>query len=432
MHVPHENAKELEPTRERRERSVRRRWRRPTGRSIVLLLLIQVSSLAVPLATMPFLTRVLGPAAWGHLAAIQALSITLAIVVEYGFQYTATRSISLERDSAGSVHRIVSEVATAKLVLSLATVLLGAVIYWSVPAFHESWQMFICGIFYSIVLGWSPIWFFQGVEKLEIAASIDVLSKVASAVWIFLAVKSPEDAVLVIIAQAVMTALATILNLFRVNRSAGRPVFRLRGAWTSLGHGFPMFLYRATVTVYSAGSTAVLRGMASSIEAGNYANADRLTTAAKSLIVPVGQVMFPKISRLHSANPSHAKKVMTMSLVLMTIPFAAAGAAAMALAPWLLPLFFGPNYSQTVPIFQVLCLTLPLVAASNVLGIQWMLARGRRAAFNTMVVSSAVASIVCMVITVPSMGGLGMAWSVVIAEATLVMAMGVYTWRVND
>lgn len=430
MDFPHHNDEELHVKRE--STPPRRSRRGGTGRSIVLLMLIQVSSLAVPLTTMPFLTRVLGPAAWGHLAAVQALAVTLAIVVEYGFQYTATRSVSLERDSPLALNRIVSEVATAKLVLSVGTAILGIVIYLSIPAFHESSQMFIVGVVYAVVIGWSPLWFFQGMEQLELAAGIDVLSKVASAVWIFLAVKSADDAVLVVVAQTVMTGLATVVNLVRVTRTAGHPSLRLRGAFVPLGHGFPMFLYRATVTIYSAGSTAVLRAMTSSIEAGNYANADRLTTAAKSLIVPVGQVMFPKISRLHSEDPQHAKKMMLVSLAVVTLPFAAAGGLGIALGPLLLPWFFGPNYSQTVPIFQVLCLTLPLVAASNVLGIQWMLARGRQAAFNIMVVCAAAASILSMAVTVPSLGGLGMAWSVVIAESLLVLAMGWYTWRVND
>ncbi len=432
MHPPEKIAPELDPNRQRIRRSKRRVAGAGTGRSITILVLIQVSSLAVPLATMPFLTRVLGPAAWGHLAAIQALALTLSIIVEYGFQYTATRSITLQRSSPSSINRIVSEVATAKIILSVTAAAMGAVVYIAIPAFRESWQMFIWGLAYSILLGWSPIWFFQGMERLERAASIEVASKIASAALIFLVVRGPDDAVLVLVAQAATTALATAVNLVRVHRAAGAPVLGLAAARRSLVDGFPLFLYRAVITVYAAGSTAVLRGMATSVEAGNYANADRLSSAAKSLIVPVGQVMFPKISRLHVADPHHAKKVMLVSLTIVTVPFAAAGGAAIAFSPWLLPLFLGPNYSQTIPMFQVLCLTLPLVAASNVLGIQWILARGRQRAFNVMIASSASISLMCMFFLVPSMGGLGMALSVTIAESVLVVAMSLYTWLTKD
>ncbi|PTT65277.1 flippase [Arthrobacter sp. HMWF013] len=413
----------------RPETGRRRRSRRgqpvgsKTGRSISLLVLLQISSLAVPLATMPFLTRVLGPAAWGHLAAIQALAITMSILVEYGFQYTATRSLSIQRDSPAAVQRIVSDVVTAKMYLSILAALIGTVIYVVVPSFQENGTLYLVGILYAIILGWSPIWYFQGMERLQLAVTIDVGAKIVSAAWIFIAVRTPADAVLVLVAQSVVTALATILNYLRLMRCSGRPTLSTRRARAGLAEGFPLFLYRAVVTIYSVGSTAVLRGMSSSIETGNYANADRLTSAAKSLIVPVGQVMFPKISRLHASDPLHAKKIMLVSLAVLTTPFAAVGVAAMALSPYLLPLFFGPNYEGTIPIFQVLCLTLPLVAASNVLGIQWMLARGRQRAFNLLVTLSAVSSIICMIFLVPSLGGLGMAWSVVIAEAILVLSM---------
>ncbi|MGM9473814.1 flippase [Pseudarthrobacter sp. YS3] len=397
-----------------------------TGKSIGLLLLIQVSALAVPLATMPFLTRVLGPSSWGHLAAIQALAITLAIIVEYGYQYTATRSVSLARDSPDKVKGIIGDVFGAKIILSLVAILVAIGLYFLVPSFQESGALFIAGTIYAIILGWSPLWYFQGVERLETAAAIDVASKVLSAVWIFVAVRQPNDAVIVLGAQACLTAAATAWNISRMMRGAGLPTIRMSRAGKSLLEGFPLFLYRAVVTIYSAGSTAVLRGISTSIETGNYANADRLTTAAKSLVVPVGQVMFPKISRLHAENPADAKKLMMKSLVGVTVPFALAATAGIFLSPWLLPLFFGPDYGVTIPIFQILCLTLPLVAASNVLGIQWMLAKGREKAFNTLVVSSALASIVTMLILVPQLGGVGMAWSVIVAEGLLVLTMILY------
>lgn len=410
----------------RRDRASLRKLPRKTGKSIGLLLLIQVSALGVPLVTMPFLTRVLGPSAWGNLAAIQALAITLSIVVEYGYQYTATRSVSIARECPEKVNLIISAVFGAKIILSLVAALVAVCVYLAVPSFQESAWLFLIGVFYAIVLGWSPLWYFQAMERLEGAAAVDVASKLLSAVCIFVAVRDSGDGVVVLGAQAALTAAATAWNTIRMTRESGLPTVQMRSVRNSLVEGFPLFLYRAVVTTYAAGSTAVLRGMSSSIETGNYANADRLTSAAKSLIVPVGQVMFPKISRLHAESPLRAKRLMVTSLIGVTIPFTLVAVTGIFLSPWLLPLFFGPAYTATIPIFQVLCLTLPLVAASNVLGIQWMLARGRERAFNTLVVSSAIASIITMIILVPQIGGVGMAWSVFVAEALLVLTMSVY------
>lgn len=420
--------------RDRKSQEVtRRNWapsRKPTsgktGKSIGLLLFIQISSLAVPLATMPFLTRVLGPSAWGNLAGIQALAITLSIIIEYGFQYTATRSISMARESPQKLNEIISDVFTAKLTLSALAASVAAGLFFVVPSFREAGALFLVGVIYAIIIGWSPLWYFQGMERLEGAAAVDVMSKILSALWIFIAVRQPSDALIVLGTMAVLTAAANYWNIARMTREAGRPTIRWSLAGKSLIEGFPLFLYRALVTIYSAGSTAILRGMSSSVDTGNYANADRLTTAAKSLIVPVGQVMFPKISRLHAENPVHAKKLMIVSLVSLTIPFGVVAAVGIIICPWLLPLFFGPDYGQTVPIFQILCLTLPLVAASNVLGIQWMLAKGQEKAFNTLVVVSALASIITMLILVPRFGGMGMAWSVIVAEGLLVLTMITY------
>lgn len=395
-------------------------------KSIGLLLIVQLSALAVPLATMPFLTRILGPSSWGNLAAIQALAITLSIIVEYGFQYTATRSISLARESRSKVRVIVGDVISAKFILSLASGCVAVVVFFLVPSFRETGYLYLVGVIYSIILGWTPLWYFQGMERLEGAAAIDVVSKILSAVYILAFVRKPSDAILVLGSQAILTALATGWNTLRMIRAVGKPIINFRFASKPLIEGFPMFLYRTVVTIYSAGSTAILRGMSNSIETANYANADRLTTAAKSLVVPVGQVMFPKISRMNADNPAHAKKLMLTSLAGVTIPFGLMAIAGVFLSPWLLPLFFGPDYASTVIIFQILCTTLPLVAASNVLGIQWMLAKGREKAFNGFVIVSALASIIAMLALVPFLGGIGMAWSVIVAEALLVTMMVIH------
>jgi len=93
------------------------------------LYLTQFSNYVIPLVTVPYLLRLLGPSSYGEVGFGQGLARYLAIDVNYGFDLSATRDISSVRSNALEVKRISSAIWTAKLkLLILALGLLMALI----------------------------------------------------------------------------------------------------------------------------------------------------------------------------------------------------------------------------------------------------------------------------------------------------------------
>jgi len=67
------------------------------GKNIISLYLLQISYYVLPLITVPYLVRVLGPEKFGLVAFGQSLVAFFALFVNYGFDLTATREISIKR-----------------------------------------------------------------------------------------------------------------------------------------------------------------------------------------------------------------------------------------------------------------------------------------------------------------------------------------------
>jgi PST family polysaccharide transporter len=62
------------------------------------LYVLQVGSYMLPIVTIVFLARLLGPQGWGGLAFMQAFAGYVMLVVTYGFNYSATREVARHRD----------------------------------------------------------------------------------------------------------------------------------------------------------------------------------------------------------------------------------------------------------------------------------------------------------------------------------------------
>src|SRR5271156_4756136 len=82
----------------------------------------QIATYAFPLATIPYLARVLGPVHWGLVAFAQALGLYLSMVVEFGFNLSATRRIARSQDDKEQVEKIVAGVMGAKIFLAIVCV----------------------------------------------------------------------------------------------------------------------------------------------------------------------------------------------------------------------------------------------------------------------------------------------------------------------
>ena len=70
--------------------------------------IVQLSNYILPLITLPYLARVLGPNYFGLVMMAQATMIYLTLLTDYGFKLTATKEISKVRDNEKKVSQLYS------------------------------------------------------------------------------------------------------------------------------------------------------------------------------------------------------------------------------------------------------------------------------------------------------------------------------------
>src|SRR5258708_4235435 len=145
-------------------------------RNALDLYALQLGGFLLPLATIVFLARRLGPEGWGSLAFMQAYAGYVMLVVTYGFNYSATREVARHRDDPDQLAGLIAGALGAKLALSVLTVGGGVQTLrmgWSTFVYQGALSFYTVGNGFLLGLFGSPaaVGYYVGAEKISKAFS---------------------------------------------------------------------------------------------------------------------------------------------------------------------------------------------------------------------------------------------------------------------
>jgi len=400
----------------------------PVGKNAAATYSIHIANYVLPLVIVPYLVRTLGPREYGVVAFGQGLVSCIAPLTEYGFTYSATRQISVQRDDPMAVSRTVSTVLATKALLSLGgLVLLGALIV-SVSHFREMAALLI--VLYGVVLGNAlfPTWLFLGMERMPIVSVVNLAVRSAVVVGVFITVRTTQDGIIYAGITSIGSLGAGLVGAVLAFALLG--VQLTTPSWldikNALRDGFPLFISTASITMYTAGNAFVLGLLSTPVAVGYFSAGEKVVKAVTALSGPLAQATYPRISRLASLTTEEALGWARLILWGMSLLGLFASVSILAGASWIANLVLGPDFQSSVHIIRILSPLPLLVFASNALGVQTMLPLGRDRAFTAIVVSAGLVNILLAFVFVPVWREIGMAVAVLSSEAFVTGSMLLY------
>ena len=386
------------------------------------------AGLIVPLLMVPYLARVLRPEGWAPVLIAQALASWMILLLDYGFDLSATRSVAQSRENPDEIRRIAWGVQCAKLLLVPVALFLLVTAYLLLPALEQSRRLAFWTCAFALLRGMNPLWFFQGLEQYRSAVAIDAACKVAGAAAVLMVVRGAADGWMVLALQAIFAAISLIWLTARL-RARVPSTWSLMEGIGALRASWALFAFRASGTLYLQANTIILGVFASPVAVASYGGAERIVRAAINLLEPFNRLFLPRISFLSTSNPAQAAMLVQKSLLVLGAASVVGGAMIAIAAPLLVTVLLGAGYENAVPILRWLALLLPTITVGTVLGNFWALPFKRDHALLSATMAAGALNLVLAYLLVPRMAALGMAAAVVCAELLVALSLAALYWK---
>lgn len=394
-------------------------------KNTVSLTLLQIGQYVVPLIILPYLTRVLGAEGFGQFGFAVALTVYFVLIVEWGFNLSSTREVSIKRFDQLARSQVFWDTLLARGGLTLASVLLLLLLVSSIPRLNEVSTLLWLGVLQVMAASLSTAFYYQGIEKMTVMSIINLGVRLLSIPLIIIFVKSEDQVTLAFGIQASCFLLASFVNLGMLLKSGEITwlVPRIRGALSLTKSSSPLFLSYAGSSLYTNSNTVILGFVASPAAVGHFVAGFVLVKAVVGLTAPFAQAVFPRASQELSLDPDRPSKTLIKVFRMQGLLGLALSIGLFIFVPWGVTWFYGDEFQSSIPVVGWLG-ALPLVIClASVLGMQTLVPLGKNLWFSNVLILSGVLNCLVLFVMGYFWGAVGAAISVLITECVILIAM---------
>ena len=379
----------------------------------------------LPLITLPYILRIVGPANYGVYSFVYVTIQYVLIVSSYGFDFSATKQISQHRNDEVEVNKIFNAVIITKLILSLFGIL---ILLTFSPLFirsKDNYLLLLYGV--GIVFGdiFIPVWLFQGLEKMRYLTLVNVISKLFFTLLIFIVVKKGSDYKYILLLNSLGYIIAGIFSTFIVIKAFHirfmRPVkkdviFQLKDGLAVFGSTLGMNFYRNS-------NVFILRFFVNDSMVGIYAAAEKVIKAIQGIASPMVQALFPHFG-FRFKTMSEKDNVSTLFRVtkLFSVLLLIIALSTFLFSPYIIRFFGGKEFIESIPLVKIMSLVIFFGGINYLLGIVGLINLNKQTAFFITVTLSGIVSMFFLVIFGFKLGIYAAAWSKVISEIILFLS----------
>ena len=398
------------------------------------LSILNALNVLLPLVTLPYILHTVGKANYGAYSYVYTVLQYVILFSTYGFNFSATKQISQCREDKETVSRIYNAVIACKsiiaVVLSMLLLLFSRIVFKD----ETGILMFLYGL--GMVVGdiFTPVWLFQGMEKMKYMTIVNASSKILFAILIFIVVRKQEDFDLLILLNSSGYLLAGLLSVILVYRQFHlgfhRTTFRdivsqFKDGGAVFGSTFGMNLYRNAHII-------ILKQFVSDDLVGLYSAAEKVIKGFQSLISPVAQALFPHLSHRFKGQPvkNNMRLLRKISLP-FTIVVAVVTIGVYIFAPTISDILCGKEFVACVPLIRIMILVILFGEINYLVGIVGLINMDGQVMFFRSVLLTGIFSVIFMLLCAPCWGALAAAWAMSLSEILLFVLCLFSLYRIN-
>ncbi|MFD2937184.1 flippase [Spirosoma flavum] len=397
--------------------------------NVASLFSLHVANMLLPLLTVPYVVRIIGPERLGLLNFSQAFVAYFTLLINYGFDMASVRAIAADRTNKELANRVFSEVVVGKSLLwVVSTIIFGLITYFA-PEFREHYWLHICTYIGSIGIVFFPVWLYQAMEKLGRVALFNMIIKVLVTLTVFVFIRKPEDYIYQNLSLSLSQVVISIIAFsWAVNR------FQITFSWPAKAQLLKRFrddstlFFTSVVATIYAGSNIFLLGIFSTAyNVGIFSAGTRIVGIAQAFVsLALNQAFFPIVANAFGQSQEKGLNVVRTIFFPVTLLMILISAGLWLIAPIFISLFYGARFEDAVIVLRIVSLLPITLGLNSLLGVHTMLSLRMDKAFFRVSAIGSVVSLTLNALLIQRFGHIGVASSWVTTEVFVVVSFYVY------
>ena len=381
--------------------------------------------------TMPVLAKSLGIELFGKYIFILAISAFLVLIVDYGFNISSTKEISIARGDIKLRSKIFFETFFCKMILLTVSFVIIFLLTIFVDEFSILQYEVLLGFLYVTGFSMSPIWYYYGVEKITQISLITMISRLTAIPLVIIFVQDAGDfqlSLMIYASTGVMIGFLSILYLHNKKELVWilvKPVdIVLR-----LKFSFNLFVALFMVGLYTSINSLLIGLVSTPSEVSKYAVVEKIVKTIEGILATIALTIFPKISLMQSLDKKKsinviydiARVLVGLSIIIATALFFYGQSA--------ITLLFGDEFSNIDLQIQIMAMVMVLGIFSIVFGNLGLINLAKRKYFTRVLVVSGVIHVPMVLFLSFKYGSLGAVIATTLSALFVASGMWFYWYQ---
>lgn len=347
---------------------------------------LQIFNMILPLMTYPYLIRVLGKDVYGTVAYAQAIIGYLGILISFGFDLSAIKEISINRNNPKKLSEITNSVVILKGFLFIISSVILVVLVELIPEAKDYKLLFYVTMFMTLNTVIYPNWYFQGIEQMKYITYINLISRLIAVPLIFIIIRSSTDFIYLPIANGIGAIVGGIISLYIIYYKHKLKFYipSILSMIIYFKESVPIFISSLSIKIYVSSNKVIIGSFLSMTEVAYYDLAEKIVGLLRTPQGIFSQTIYPKIN--NEKNIGFVKKIFWLSLLFNLALFI----GTVIFAKYIVTILGGDQMLQSIWVVSILAFTVPIVAMSNILGLQILIPWGYSKVFSKVIILSGI------------------------------------------
>lgn len=411
--------------------------RKPVIRSVkfnvLMNIILTTSGFLFPLITVPYVSRVLGPANNGIVSWAFAFVGYFTLVAMLGFNMYGTRECAKVRDDPEKLSVVVQEL----LIILMCSASIAYIVYlafvFCLPRTKEQLPLMLIASVLIWLSAFGAEWFYRAIEQYEYITFRNIAFKLIALISMFIFVRHTDDYLTYAIISIIGSAGSNVLNILRIRSFV---TFSRKYKMNFRRHFKGMFAFSVsgiTSGMYGQIDMLLVGFFVSNYAIGLYQLVFKIRNLCTSAGSAVTTVMLPRLS-YYTATDSNQQKatgLMAKNMNFLLMLGLSIITALVICAEPIIAILGGNDYLGAAPTMRI---SAPIVLVSSISAMlsQYMIAADHEKSLTITNVVGLALAVACECALIPLMGISGAALGLVITETCGIRHARVYSARLYE